>query len=184
MEKLIVSPFEATQIRTLIIIDALDECKDQEPYSAILVVLSKYADRIPNVKFFIAARPWEGGIFDAFLLPSLYAMREVLVLYAVGCSSVEDDIMLFLRVRLAEVARLSYTVLPENWPDPSDIAVLCYRTDGHFSYASAFVNFIGDEWGHPPSRLAYVISPRRDYTKKISEADLFELLMREFCAPR
>jgi len=64
MEKMIVAPFEATQIRTLIIINALDECKDQEPYSAILVVLSEYADRIPNVKFFIAARPWEGGIFS------------------------------------------------------------------------------------------------------------------------
>jgi len=185
MEKMIVGPFEATQIRTLIIIDALDECKDQEPYSAILVVLSKYAERIPNIRFFIAARPWEGGIFNAFLLPSLYSMREVLTLYATGCFSVEDDIMLFLRVRLAEVARLSYTsVLPENWPDPFDIAVLRSRTYGLFSYASAFVNFIGDEWGHPPSRLDYVISPRRDHWKNISEVDLLELLMREFCAPR
>jgi len=111
-------------------------------------------------------------------------MREVLVLHSAGCFSAEDDIILFLRVRLAEVARLSYTNLPENWPDPSDIAVLCYGADGLFSYASAFVNFIGDEWGHPPSRLDYAISPRRDYRKKISEAGLFELLMREFCAPR
>jgi len=41
MEKLIICPFEATQIQTLIVINVLDECKDQVPHSAILVLLSK-----------------------------------------------------------------------------------------------------------------------------------------------
>jgi len=53
MEKLIVRPFKETQIATLIIIDALDECRDEEPASALLSVLSRYLDRIPFVKFFI-----------------------------------------------------------------------------------------------------------------------------------
>ena len=57
MEKLIVGPFVATQIRTLIVIDALDECKDQGLYSPILVVHSKHVERIPNAKFFITAGP-------------------------------------------------------------------------------------------------------------------------------
>ena len=41
MEKLIVGPLKATGIPTLIIIDALDECKDEEPASAILSILSR-----------------------------------------------------------------------------------------------------------------------------------------------
>ena len=36
MEKLMVRPFKATQLSTLVVIDALDECKDDEPASAIL----------------------------------------------------------------------------------------------------------------------------------------------------
>jgi len=47
MEKLIVGPFQQTQIPTLIIIDALDECRDQEPASALLSVLSRYVDQVP-----------------------------------------------------------------------------------------------------------------------------------------
>jgi hypothetical protein len=57
MEKAIVGPFKATRIPTLIVIDALDECKDKEPASAILSVLSRYVDEIPEVKFFITGRP-------------------------------------------------------------------------------------------------------------------------------
>ena len=36
MEELIVSPLKAAHIPTLVIVDALDECKDKEPASAIL----------------------------------------------------------------------------------------------------------------------------------------------------
>ena len=53
MEKIIVGLLTATRIPTLIIIDALDECKDKEPASAILLILSRYVDQIPGVKFFI-----------------------------------------------------------------------------------------------------------------------------------
>ena len=53
MEKLVVGPLEATRIPTLIIIDGLDGCKDEEPGSAILSILSRYMDQISDVKFFI-----------------------------------------------------------------------------------------------------------------------------------
>ena len=53
METLIISLLKATDIQTLIIIDALDECKDEEPASAILSILSHFVDQIPLVKFFI-----------------------------------------------------------------------------------------------------------------------------------
>jgi len=53
MEELIVSPFKATRIRTLIIIDALDECKNTQSTILIPSVISTYADKIPEVKFLI-----------------------------------------------------------------------------------------------------------------------------------
>ena len=57
MKKVIVGPLKATHIQTLVIIDAFNECKDEEPASAILPVLSHYVDEIPWVKFFITGRP-------------------------------------------------------------------------------------------------------------------------------
>ena len=56
MEKLLVGPLKATAIPTLVIIDAIDECKDKEPASAILSILSRYVTQIPNVEFFITGR--------------------------------------------------------------------------------------------------------------------------------
>src|SRR6201992_226653 len=38
LETLLIRPFKTTYIQTLIIVDALDECKDEEPASAILSV--------------------------------------------------------------------------------------------------------------------------------------------------
>ena len=80
MEKLIVGPLKATQISTLIIIDALDECKDEEPASAILSILSRYMVKIPNVKFFITGRP-ETRIRAGFRLRLLVPITEVLKLH-------------------------------------------------------------------------------------------------------
>ena len=57
MEKLVVGPLKATHIPTLIIIDALGECKDEQPASAILSILSRYVGEIPTVKFFITGQP-------------------------------------------------------------------------------------------------------------------------------
>jgi len=82
MEKLLVGPLKATAIRTLVIIDALDECKDKEPASAILSILSCYVYQIPNVKFFIAGRP-EPRIRSGFRLESLAPITEVLKLHEV-----------------------------------------------------------------------------------------------------
>ena len=47
METLIVGPFQAIKIPSLIIIDALDECKDEEPASVLLSVLSRYVGQDP-----------------------------------------------------------------------------------------------------------------------------------------
>jgi len=56
MEMLIAEPLGLSDISTVIIIDALDECVDQEPQSA-LSVMGRLVERIPNVKFLITGHP-------------------------------------------------------------------------------------------------------------------------------
>jgi len=159
MEKIIVGPLEASRIRTLIIIDALDECKDEEPASAILSVLSRYVDEIPNVKFFITGRP-EPRIRSGFRLKSLRPVTEVLMLHDVERSSVDKDIKLFFRTQLANIARTrSDCNFMQDWPNPSEINILCDKAAGFFIYASTVVKFVGFKNCTPTEQLDQIISP-------------------------
>jgi len=103
MERLIVGPLKGTHISTLIIIDALDECKDEEPASAILSILSHYVSKLPNVKFFITGWP-EPRIHSGFRLRSLLPTTGVLKLHEVKPEAVNNDIKLFFQTQLTDLA--------------------------------------------------------------------------------
>jgi len=158
MQKIIVGPLGASRIRTLIIIDALDECKDEEPASAILSVLSRFVDKIPNVKFFITGRP-EPRIRSGFRLKSLRPITEVLRLHDVERSSVDKDIKLFFRTQLANIAGTrSDCSFTEDWPGPSDINILCKKAAGFFIYASTVVKFVAFKNRTPTEQLDLIVS--------------------------
>ena len=158
MERIIVGPLKAARIRTLSIIDALDECKDEEPASALLSVLSRYVDDIPNVKFFITGRP-EPRIRSGFRLELLRPITEVLRLHNVKRSSVDSDIKLFFRIRLTDIAKTrSDCTFTQNWPNPSDINILCEKAAGFFIYASTVVKFVAFKNRTPTEQLHRIIS--------------------------
>jgi len=162
MKKLIVGPFQATKIPTLIIIDALDECRDEEPASALLSVLSRYVDNIPLVKFFITGRP-EPRIHSGFRLKSLRPHTDVLKLHEVEPSSVDNDIKLYLKTRFIEIAENRHDCgLTEDWPGPHNIDILCKKAAGFFIYASTVVKFVSSRHYPPDERLALIISLSQD----------------------
>ena len=157
MEKLIIRPFEKTQIKTLIIIDALDECRDEEPASALLSVLSRYLYKIPFVKFFITGRP-EPRIRSGFRLESLRPHTDILRLHEVKRSSVDSDIRLFFKVQLTNVAKdRSDFNLPEEWPSSFDLDILCAKAAGLFIFASVVVRFVSSKDHQPTRRLTDII---------------------------
>ena len=157
LEKVIVRPFAATQIPTLIIIDALDECKDKEPASALLSVLSRYVHEIPEVKFFITGRP-EPPIREGFRLKSLRPITDVLKLHDVKRTSVDEDIKLYLRTYLTNTRNTRNDCeFPEEWPSPYDINILCQKAGGLFIYASTVFKFIASEYHLPTERLDLII---------------------------
>ena len=162
LEKLIVGPFQATGIRTLIVIDALDECQDKEPASALLSVLSRYVDKIPLVKFFITGRP-EPRIRSGFRLESLRPHTDILKLHEVKPSSVDSDIKLFLKAQFIELAKSrSNCSLAEDWPGPHNIEILCKKAAGFFIYASTAVKFVASNYHLPDERLALIVSLPQD----------------------
>ena len=158
MEKLLVSPLKVSRLTTLIIIDALDECKDKEPASALLSILSRYVDQTPTVKFFITGRP-EPRIRSRFRLEALAPITEVFKLHEVKPEAVDRDIELFFRTQLTSLVKnRSNFDLTEDWPSPSDLRVLCKKAAGFFIYASTVVKFIASEVDAPSEMLSLITS--------------------------
>ena len=165
MEKLIVGPLKVTNIPTLIIIDALDECKDEKPASAILSILSCHVNEIPGVKFFITGRP-ETRIRSGFRLESLVPITEVLKLHEVKPEAVDGDIKLFFRTRLSSIAKNRSDCDLQDWPTSSDIEILCKKAAGFFIYASTVVKFVEYRNRVPAEQLAQIISLPQSTTRE------------------
>ena len=153
MEKLIVEPLRSVGVSTVVVIDALDECKDDEPSSAILSLLGRFVKQIPRVKFFITGRP-EPRIKTGFRLPLLVESTDVFVLHDVHPALVNDDIRLFLKHELSELAQRRRL---EGWPSDEHVDLLCRRAAGFFVYAVATIKFLDNRAQLPKRRLEVII---------------------------
>ena len=159
LKDLIIDPLSSTDISCVIVIDALDECIDEQPAPAILSVLGRYVKLLPSVKFFITGRP-EPRIGPGFRLPLLEPFAEIFLLYEIEISSVDDDIRLYFRQKLSAVAKQSGDFDPFNpWPHDDDVATLTKNSSGLFIFASTLVRFIESEHRGPGENLQLVIPP-------------------------
>ena len=149
MNKLIVEPFEKLPIRTVIVIDALDECKDEGPTSAILSVIAQFVGQLKHVKFLLTGRP-ESRILEGFHLPPFVTATDVFIPHDVEKSPIDDDIRLFLKQSFLELASRRGT---EGWPTDEEVDLLCNLAAGLFIYAVATVRFIDDRNSDPKERL-------------------------------
>ena len=150
MDKLIAQPLIKSAISTVIVIDALDECKDEEPASAILTVLGQFVSDIPRVKFFVTGRP-EPRIREGFRLPLLAKATDVFVLHGVEPIRVGNDIRLFFRHKFSELSSRRRGL--DEWPTEEQLDLLCERAGGLFVYAVATAKFIDKQTGNPRKRL-------------------------------
>ena len=150
MKKLIVQPLVESAISTVIVIDALDECKDEDPASAILSVLGQFVAEIPAVKFFITGRP-ESRILEGFRLPLLAEVTDVFVLHKVEPDQVDNDIRLFFTHSFSEFKR--YRRGLGDWPTGEQVDLLCERAGGLFVHAVATVRFIDYKNRNPMKQL-------------------------------
>jgi hypothetical protein len=150
MNKLIIRPLIKSSISTVIVIDALDECKDEEPASAILSVLGRLISEIPKVKFFLTGRP-EPRIREGFRLPLIAKATDVFVLHEVKPSQVGNDIQLFFRQKFSELASRRHGL--DGWPTKEQLDLLCERAAGLFVYAVATDRFINRDNKNPKKQL-------------------------------
>ena len=150
MKKLIVQPLAESTISTVIVIDALDECKDEEPASAILSVLGQFVAEVPTLKFFITGRP-ESRIREGFRVPLLAKATDVFVLHEVESDQVNNDIRLFFQHSFLELKR--YRRGLDDWPTEGQVDLLCERAGGLFIHAVATVRFVDHRSNSPKKQL-------------------------------
>ena len=162
LENLLVNPLTGAKISCVIVIDALDECIDNQPASAILSVLGRFAKQLPLVKFFITGRP-EPQIRSGFRLPLLEPITHIFLLHGVELSSVDSDIRLYLVQRLTTIAKQRSNLdLPNPWPSDSEIEALTNKSSGLFIFASTLVRFVESVYHDPYERLQLVVSEAND----------------------
>ena len=154
MEMLIVGPLALSGISTVIVIDALDECMDEDPQSAILSVMGRLVEGIPNIKFLITGRP-EPRIQSGFRLGLLRPLTDVFVLHEVEPSVINTDIRFFLERGLSELAR-KRRVERDGWPTDQHLDLLCERAAGLFVYAVATLKFLDHRFTPPTKQLEVI----------------------------
>jgi hypothetical protein len=177
MKKLIVQPLNESTISTVIVIDALDECEDEESASAILSVLGRLVSEIPRVKFFLTGRP-EPRISEGFRLPLLAKTTDVFVLHKVEPDQVDSDIRLFFKSSFSELADRRRGL--DNWPTKEQLDRLCKRAAGLFVYAATTVKFIdNNKWG-PRTQMDLLLQSQRigDHEGKTLDL-LYTSILRE-----
>ena len=177
MEMLIVEPLQSADISTIIVIDALDECKDDEPSSAILSVLGRFVKKVPEVKFFVTGRP-EPRIKTGFRLPLLADATDVFVLHDVHPSLINEDIQLFLKHELSELAQKHQL---EGWPTDESVTLLCQRAGGLFVYAVATIKYLDKRFYLPDRQLDTIITfpDNTDYEGKTTLDSLYLWILEE-----
>ena len=179
MNKLIVQPLRESGISTVIVIDALDECEDREPASAILFVLGQLVSKIPKVKFFLTGRP-EPRIYEGFRRPLLAKMTDVFILHMVEQDQVDSDIRLFFKNRFSELAGRRRGL--DDWPTKEQLDQLCGRAAGLFVYAAVTINFIDNSKWDPKKQLNILLQSQKigDYEGKSLDSLYTSILQEAF----
>ncbi|PVH74834.1 vegetative incompatibility protein HET-E-1 [Cadophora sp. DSE1049] len=151
--------------RAVIIIDALDEC-DQEEDIGIIIRLLPQVQRITSVqlKFFLTSRP-ELSIRLGF--EDIRGKYEGLALHQILEPIVKEDISTFLEYELATI-RHNYNKsvrsdrqLPVDWPGRTKVQILVDMATPLFIFATTVCRFIRDRrCGGPNEQLVKVLEYR------------------------
>jgi hypothetical protein len=160
----LVKPASKSKIQTVVIIDALDECKDEESASIMLKFLDESVKYLPNIKFFITSRP-EAHIRAGFRQEGLQLVTDVMVLHEIASHSVDQDIMVLFETKLNRSTILidrDDVSLPEDWPSKAQLEALTKKSGGLFIFASTVVKLILNKRQDPGSQL-WCGSLRRRY---------------------
>ena len=142
-----------------VIIDGLDECRDNATQQSILQLLceSITVHKLP-LRFLIGSRP-ESHIRASFDQESLYTITHRVVLDETFNPG--RDIRVLLRDGFAKISaeKSIPSHVKQPWPGEGIIDLLVQRSSGQFIYAATVLKFVGTDFCSPTKQLALVLKP-------------------------
>jgi hypothetical protein len=159
-EKLILQPLLGLQqtssqvVARVVVIDALDECEQEEDIRAILQLLARAKSIQPvSLRVVITSRP-ELHIRLGFKeLPN--GTYQDIILHEVQRSTIEHDIRLFLEYELSAIRHTR--TLSLSWPTTHQVQALVELAVPLFIYAATVCRYIGTKGGDPEEYLKKVL---------------------------
>src|SRR5258705_3078918 len=158
LQKLVMDPLHAA-IREesfppcLVVLDALDECKDENATSVILLSLSVFAGRLSPLRFFITSRP-VSNVLRGFRDTDLTTDTNSLVLHTIPLDISQKDIRVYLEKRLSRVSRSPKL---KSWPPSEALAGLVEKSNGLVIFAATAANFIEDRNASNPIKQLNIV---------------------------
>ncbi|KAF8162569.1 hypothetical protein B0H34DRAFT_794372 [Crassisporium funariophilum] len=141
----------------LIIIDGLDECRDQCAQQYILTVIRGSLERLPITLVFLIVSRSEQHIRTSFNMQSLNEVTTTLALNNTYESNA--DIMVYLTSAFDNIkATHTYqSQIPPEWPSRAAVQCLVQKSSGQFVYAATVVKYVASSRHWPTKRLDIIL---------------------------
>ncbi|KZV72487.1 WD40 repeat-like protein [Peniophora sp. CONT] len=156
----------------VVVIDALDECSDENATRDLLLELVKSASLLP-MKFFLTSRPELHIRRELERLHDAPSLGKVLRLHDIEMDIVSADISLYLTHGLRALQPSA-----PNWPQEADIAILTQLSGKLFIYAFTVLMYLRD---NPIERLekltGTVVTAGQVMTRSLD--DIYRMILRE-----
>ncbi|KAG9030691.1 hypothetical protein FRB95_003652 [Tulasnella sp. JGI-2019a] len=159
-QKLILEPLLTlvdTDLKLIIVIDAVDEC-EEEYATKLLELIGRDHHRLPiGVKFFVTSRV-EPHIQSELEDESVFPTVEQLSLDEEGSSTVQKDIVLYLKGRLPALVK-KFGIKDKDWPGEPARMELARMAGESFIWAATAVLLVADpNYRNPVARLEHILS--------------------------
>ncbi|OSC98368.1 WD40 repeat-like protein [Trametes coccinea BRFM310] len=127
----------------VVVVDALDECKDQSAESTFLQALSLYIKELAPLIFIITSRPVPNITRGFRFLKELRRRTQEFPLDMVPSDLTARDITAFVRRRFADIGRW-YASAGPDWVSENEVQRVSELAEGLFIYAATVASFIED----------------------------------------
>jgi len=161
----------------VIVVDALDECDNNEDVSLLIRCLASASTvKQVNLKIFVTSRPDLPVNIGFDDIPT--DTHRDFILHDIEQSIVDQDLAIYYKHQLGRIAQTS--CLDETFLSDDSIQTLVQRSCGLFIYAATVCRFVRDGGPLAGERLAYLMSTERLPARAGATLDQMYLTVLEY----
>jgi hypothetical protein len=155
---LLIDPFQkimqrdpsAAQKPLLIVLDGIDECRDQRAQTEFIELVDKHVRDIPQFPLLWIISSRQQAHLNP-LLSQLHCEREVLKM---DDEESQQDVECVLRDGFRQIRDKYQTDFDTHWPPEADLQRIIEVSSGFFAFGSSIIDFVGDtQVNNPESQL-------------------------------